>query len=144
VANYVSSTVSAYAINVSTGALTGLGATIVGYNPAGVAIDPNGSFAYMGFDLEVAGYTINPSGTLTPVPGSPFAGGYESNAVAIDPLGKFTYVAGGDPEMVFGYSINPSNGALTRVQGSPFAAGDGPAGIATCQIEHGRCVPAPL
>jgi DNA-binding beta-propeller fold protein YncE len=147
VANYASETVSAYAITAGTGALNEVRGSpfFTGYNPGGVAIDPKGSFAYVVFDLEVAGYKIEPNGALTPVQGSPFAGGYEPDGVAIDPRGKFAYVSSTGPNgAVSAYAINPRNGALTLVQGSPFAAGDNPAAIATCEIEHDICVPRTL
>jgi 6-phosphogluconolactonase len=146
VANYASQNVSAYAITAGTGALSELpGSFHTGFDPGAVAIDPNGSFAYVAFDLGVDAYTIAPNGVLMPVQGSPFAGGYEPDAAAIDPLGKFVYVSNTGPNNdISAYIINPSNGALTQAPGSPFAAGTGPAGIATCEIERDRCVPAIL
>jgi hypothetical protein len=57
---------------------------------------------------------------------------------------EFAYVVNVYSNNVSAYTINPSNGALTQVQGSPFAAGDEPAGIATCEVEHHRCVPPTL
>ena len=147
VANFAGQTVTAYAIGASTGTLSPVQGSpfYTDYNPGGVAIDPNGSFAYVVADLDVDAYTITSDGALTPVEGSPFAGGYEPDGAAVDPLGKFLYVANTNPDNnVSAYAINPSNGALTQVQGSPFAAGQNPAGIATCEIEHDRCVPPTL
>lgn len=147
VANFAGQTVTAYAIAASTGTLSRVQGSpfYTDYNPGGVAIDPNGLFAYVVADLEVDAYTITSDGALTRVDGSPFAGGVEPDGVAVDPFGKFLYVANTDPDNnVSAYTINPSSGALTQVQGSPFAAGRNPAGIATCEIEHGRCIPPTL
>ena len=56
-----------------------------------------GQFAYVAnqFSNDVSGHTINATtGTLTPIPGSPFAAGVFPVSVAVDPApGKFTYVA---------------------------------------------------
>jgi DNA-binding beta-propeller fold protein YncE len=93
-------------------------------------VDPTGKFAYVAnFDSEnVSGYSIGSNGALTPVAGSPFAAGQNTESVAVDPTGKFAYVPNfgdfGVPGTVSGYSI-ASNGALLPVPGSPFAAGDG-------------------
>lgn len=143
---YADQSVFAYAIT-STGTLSDVQGSPfhTDFGPGGMAIDPNGSFVYVVADLKVDAYTITPNGALTPVSGSPFPGGYLPDGVSIDPLGKFLYVANIDPDNnISAYAINPSTGALTQVQGSPFAAGQNPAGIATCEVEHDRCVPPTL
>ena len=60
-ANYGSTTVQAYTINQSTGALTSVGTTATGTNPFGVAVDPTGRFAYVTNynSTTVQAYTIN-------------------------------------------------------------------------------------
>lgn len=63
------------------------------------------------------------SSALTPIPGSPFAAGYEPYSVG--PTAKFFYVANFSSNNVSGYGIG-SNGALTPVSGSSFAMGVGP------------------
>ncbi|MBM0104775.1 beta-propeller fold lactonase family protein [Steroidobacter sp. S1-65] len=45
------------------------------------------------------------------------------NNVAIDPLGRFLYVPDAVTNHLWGYSLDPSSGALTGLPGSPFAAG---------------------
>src|SRR5438876_269778 len=53
-------------------------------------------FVYVGsesFFNNIWAYSIGSNGTLTPVPGSPFAGGAEPFSVAVDPTAKFVYVA---------------------------------------------------
>ena len=136
--------VSAYAINSGSGALTQVyGSPFGAGNGAeGVAVAPTtGTFAYVantGSDYgagSVSAYTINPSsGALTQVAGSPFGAGNYPQQVAVF-KGKFVYVANaGDyygAGSVSGYTINPGSGALTQVPGSPFGAGSNPVGVAT-------------
>jgi DNA-binding beta-propeller fold protein YncE len=42
--------------------------------------------------------------------------------VAVDPTGKFVYVPSWNGG-VWGYTINPTTGALTPIPGSPFPSG---------------------
>ena len=78
----------------------------------------------------VAGFSFNTNtGTLTPVPGSPFAASNTPvQAAQAGTQGKFLYVsdnadsAGG----ILGFTIDPNTGALTPMSGSPFPTG--PAG----------------
>jgi hypothetical protein len=56
-----------------------------------VAVDPTGKFAYVTnvVDLNVSAYSIAANGALVPVPGSPFAAGFNPVSVAITPLVLF-------------------------------------------------------
>jgi 6-phosphogluconolactonase len=79
---------------------------------------------------NVSAYSIGANGSLTPVPGSPFAAELNPFSVAVDPTGKFAYVANLFSNNVSAYSIG-ANGALTPVPGSPFLAGSsGPFSVA--------------
>jgi 6-phosphogluconolactonase len=130
------STISAYTINSSTGALSAVSGSpfSAGNSPSSVVVDPSGRFAYVAnaFDNTVSAYTINSStGALRAVAGSPFAAGNTPDSVVVDPSGQFAYVAnefgnGSGPGNVSAYTINSSTGALRVVSGSPFAAGSGP------------------
>ena len=128
--------VSAYAINARSGALTqveGSPFTSGGIEPWEMTIGPFGRLAYVTnfYSDNVSVYHINPSsGILTQVQGSPFGTGAEPAEVAVAPTGRFVYVANGGGESVSAYHINPSGGVLTQVQGSPFAAGSYPWGVA--------------
>ena len=95
------------------------------------AADPPGTFAYVANALgdNVSAYSIGSNGTLTPIPGSPFAAGKYPVSVAVDPTSKFAYVANQHSYNVSAYSIG-SNGALTPIPGSPFAAGKHPVSVA--------------
>jgi 6-phosphogluconolactonase (cycloisomerase 2 family) len=67
VTNLSSPNVSSFAINITTGALNGLGWVGAVYGPSSVAVDPDGKFAYV-VQLAniVASYAIDPAtGALT-------------------------------------------------------------------------------
>jgi 6-phosphogluconolactonase len=130
-----SGSVSAYAIDSATGALTAISGSpfAAGTHSSSVAVDPTGSFVYvanMGSN-DVSAYTINAAtGALTPIAGSPFPAGPSSFHVAVDPTGQFAYVANCGSNFpcpppaqgsVSAYTIDPATGALTPVAGSPFA-----------------------
>ena len=85
-------TVSSFAINAATGALTSIGAPVAaGDHPISVTVDPSGKFAYVvnfGFEGEVdrvgnvSVYTINATtGALSEIAGSPFAAGNRPRSV---------------------------------------------------------------
>ena len=127
---YEGTTVSAYSINPSTGALLPVpGSSFAAGNvPGGVTFNPTGTFAYMtswGADGTVSAFRINPdTGALMPVPDSPFAAGNRPEGVTVNPAGTFAYVTNrGADGTVSAFRINPDTGALTPVPGSPFAAG---------------------
>lgn len=137
VANGRTGSVSAYAINASSGALTLVPGSPFSTEkqPADLAVDPSEKFAYVlnrpehggsGSDLSV--YTINAnSGALKPVQGSPFAVGIATSAaaIAVNNSGKFVYVLDFeyDGSSVYAYTVDATTGALKPVPGSPFATG---------------------
>ncbi len=88
VTNAGAKTVSAYAIDPSSGALTPVAGSpfAAGTVPSGIAVDAAGKFAYLenaGSD-NVSAYSIDPTdGALTPVAGSPFAAGTAPVAIAV-------------------------------------------------------------
>jgi len=80
----------------------------------------------------VSGFSVASNGTLTPVPGSPFATGgtgppvsqyIASNVVAVSTLGNFLFASNGGSNDVSVFSINASTGTLSLVAGSPFPTG---------------------
>src|SRR5438445_2812210 len=95
-------------------------------------------FVYVANRLSnsVSGYAIDAAtGSLAPIPGSPFAAGLHPVDIAADPSGRFLNVANmGDPRTsVFGnlsaYGIDPVTGVLTVIGGTPFAAAVFPEGV---------------
>jgi YVTN family beta-propeller protein len=77
------SNVSAYTLNATTGALTGIGAFAAGVSPYRVTVDPSGQFAYAANrgGNDVSAYTINATtGALTSV-GAAVAAGIRPQAI---------------------------------------------------------------
>jgi 6-phosphogluconolactonase len=133
-----SASVSGFAIDATTGALTAVPASPFIINPSGTgsyptsfAVDPTAGFLYIGFtdliSLAFAGgsyatESIDPaSGVLAAVAGSPSAAPGPVGSIAIDPAGKFFYAGNPYEGDVFGFTIDASSGLLTAI------AGNGPA-----------------
>ena len=126
-----SESVSEYAINPATGALTSVGevrtrgqAVSIALSRSTTAVAYTPKFAYVANNVsnDVSGFSINPNtGVLTPVSGSPFPSGMAPFGVTIAPAGKFAFVTNGGNGTVSAYLIDPNSGALTSVTGSPFA-----------------------
>jgi 6-phosphogluconolactonase len=100
--------------------LTGLGNRVV--------VHSSGHFVYAtstnsSSSTDISAFAVQSNGSLTPVPGSPFAeGSGTTGALAMHPSGKYLYAAVGLPGNVGAvavYAINQVNGALTPI-GSPF------------------------
>jgi 6-phosphogluconolactonase len=126
-------TVSGYSIDHQTGALTPLSTSpfASGPSPAGIAVDPNGKFAYVtnGSSTTVSGYSLDPlTGALTSLPGSPFGAGSGPDSPAIDPSAQFAYVTNSGDNTVSAYTID-CDGYLSPVAGSPFPTGAFPIAI---------------
>ena len=124
---------SGFSIVASNGALAPLLQGPVNTNifPQSVASDKGGYRLYVGDwqTGDVFPYFINRSnGSLTPVPGAPFAVNRSVTAVAVHPSGDFIYAAGneeapGDYVAVFQLQ---SDGSLKEIPGSPFPTQMGP------------------
>ncbi len=75
----------------------------------------------------IFGFSIGPSGELSPVPGSPFATDQAPFSIAADPSGAVLYTANVGtmfsatvpPGTISAFTIDPSTGALTPVAGNP-------------------------
>lgn len=123
-----SNNISAYSINVGTGALTPVPGSpfAADTQPGAAVVTPAGKYLFVGNAVSnnVSAYAINSSsGALTAVGGSPFAGPANISSVATASSGQFLYVAGRFSGSISAYSINSSSGALALISGSPFAAG---------------------
>jgi 6-phosphogluconolactonase len=123
VANFNSSTISVFKIDQCSGSLWASTQSVPtgGTNPLALTLDPQGRFLYVDNtgSNDVSAFAVGSNGTLTAVPGSPFASGDSTGGVAVDLSGSFVYVAQGFE--VLGYSIG-MGGVLTPLAGSPFAA----------------------
>lgn len=73
----------------------------------------------------ISAFVIEPvSGALTLSARTPLAlNGQQATSFAMNPSGKQLYITsyGSSARSIFGFAINPSNGALTAVKGSPLA-----------------------
>jgi 6-phosphogluconolactonase (cycloisomerase 2 family) len=129
--------VAIYTIEPATGTLTSIaGSPFAMTFPAGcVRFSPSGKFAYSTSGAEGAGdqlatFAVNPDGSLTQ--NDTISYPYFPTGVAVDPLGRYLYVnavhvqGGTNAESpLYGYSINPTTGALTPLQGSPWPLANG-------------------
>lgn len=130
VANYGSSDISAYTVNLSTGALTAVSGSpfsMKATGPVALAADPKGRFLYSANagSNDVSLFTIDVStGALTLQ--STMAVGTTPSSVTAHPKG-FLYVTNMGSSNISAYTINGTTGALTAIKGSPFAVGKAPA-----------------
>lgn len=76
----------------------------------------------------VTGFLVNSNGSLTQIPGSPFATGDNGQngtpfAIAVTTFREknYLYAANGATGTISGFRINPATGNLQLVPGSPFA-----------------------
>jgi 6-phosphogluconolactonase (cycloisomerase 2 family) len=130
VANTGDLTISAY--SVSSGVLTPFAAPNATFatdeHPQDLTIDASGTHLYApvangSTPGAVDAFTINADGTLankTSVPA-----GVTPIYLAIDPAAPYAYVASKAGAEVYGYSIDPTSGALTALPNSPFSTGAG-------------------
>jgi 6-phosphogluconolactonase (cycloisomerase 2 family) len=133
VANTAGNSVSAFTVDLSTGALTAVAgspfSTGASTTPKSVAADRTGKFLYTANSGtgDVSAFTINSDGSLTAVAGSPFStGGTAPTSVFVDPSGRFLFAALSGSGKYAGFTINSSTGALTALASSPFTVGTTP------------------
>jgi YD repeat-containing protein len=125
-ANRAGASISGFAINATTGALTLVpGSPVVGGSggppreaPVSLAVDPAGKFVFVAENgvNQVSVYSINQqTGSLTEITGSPFPAGNSPAQIVVHPSGNFVYVANSGEGTVSQFSVNLSTGALTAV-----------------------------
>ena len=90
----------------------------------GFAIHPSGKFLYASTSAAANGVLAwavdSGTGTLTVLPGSPFAAGTTPSGVTIDPTGRFLYSSNGAAGGILGFAIDAGSGILSPMNGSPF------------------------
>lgn len=121
--------------------------------PGGVAVSANGNFAYVTntnsvvvTTLEpttstppstpavcpaqgtISGFSVSSTGSLTPVPGSPFSAGSTPTGIAIDPTSRFVYATDSIQNQLIVYNIQ-ADGTLVPLNDGPFSAGNFPVGV---------------
>jgi len=138
VVNDGSDTLTAFAVNRATGALTMLPFSPVSLGAGAwkcVAVHPSGSPVVVGDGSappgNLASFVVTGS-TATAAPGSPFSTvGASPFSCAFSRDGNFVYT-GGQTASIAGFSVAPGNGVLTSLPGSPFNSGAaGPVAYAT-------------
>ena len=134
---YVQGTSGVYAFSIqSDGSLTAVpgspfsdaGApSSVGYpTPASLmAVDQTNQFLYVSTIGGISAFSINSTGMLTSIAGSPFGASMGNPwSITVTPNNKFLYeVDAKQATVVYGYSIDQSSGVLTAISGSPFNTG---------------------
>src|SRR3954469_12106348 len=117
--------VSAFAIDTATGALTNIGAASAGRSSLRSIAVAGDSFVYTTSggsrvaSFEIDAFAITTNGGLRAVDGSPFAAGSNPSAVAVDPSAKFAYVANQASQDVASFTI-AATGALTLTGRMPL------------------------
>ena len=104
--------------------------------PTAVNVVASGSFLFVtAYDSTVSpfagyifGFSIGSDGTLSAVPGSPFAYGGQPTGIASDATSTWLYVTDFARGNVLAFTIGAAGG-LTPVNGSPFAAGNEPSAV---------------
>ena len=100
--------------------------------PSDVAMTPSGQFAFVlsGIGAGITGYKVVSPGVV-PLPGiAPTGPGSGSGRLKVEPGGRRLYVAMFNQNLVSGFSIDATTGALTPSPGSPFPTGFGNTSIA--------------
>ncbi|HEY6253288.1 MAG TPA: beta-propeller fold lactonase family protein [Candidatus Angelobacter sp.] len=82
----------------------------------------------------VSAFTVSTSGSLAPVPGSPFTAGAGAEFMAFDSVHNFLFVSNQSANSLSAFSVNTSTGMLTAVPGSPFTTGSRPTGVAVAPM----------
>jgi 6-phosphogluconolactonase (cycloisomerase 2 family) len=129
-------TVDAFIINAA-GAPTALsGSPSLSAVNFSIAVDPSGKFLYASDDAPPGGifaFTIDSTGALTVVPGSPFTipgqAAPDSLPLGIVDTGSYVYAAISNTSQIAAFAIASDTGALTPVPGSPFPAGTNPTAV---------------
>jgi 6-phosphogluconolactonase len=145
VANKVSGDISRYTVK-SDGTLTAVTPTIstAGTNPVAIAMDAAGKtlvvlnqgnpFSTPQAASSITVFAIGQGAALTPkstttIEFTPILPSQDASAIAITPDGKFVYATSLQENLLSGYSIDPTSGALTQVNGSPYTTGTTPSGL---------------
>jgi DNA-binding beta-propeller fold protein YncE len=105
-----------------------------GDDPYGIAVSPNGEYAYVtnneGAGTEtVSEYSIASDGVLSPLPAPTIGAGGGPDGIVVSPNGKYVYVANESSDRVSQYTVGPG-GELVADSPEFVDAGDGPAAIA--------------
>jgi 6-phosphogluconolactonase (cycloisomerase 2 family) len=146
--------ISAYAIDLNTGALTPIAGSpfptgAPGSFPGPSVMVANTNFLYVALagsanpNNKVVGFAIDPTtGVLTALPGSPYVTGSDPLYVAVAPvtLGSqaFLYTANVQDGTISAFTADDNSGVLTPVTGSPYVSGTSIGGITVAPYTTGN------
>jgi 6-phosphogluconolactonase (cycloisomerase 2 family) len=89
---------------------------------------------------KIAGFAIDPNtGSLTALPGSPFATGKDPQSMALVPVTlvggqEFLYTANVQDGTISAFTVDGSAGGITPVSGSPYVSGTSLGGLAVPRL----------
>jgi hypothetical protein len=126
-------------IDPATGALGPIGPVVAGAVTS-LAVHPGGSHVYatMSAGNSVGAFTIDSSGSLSAIAGSPFASPVLPNGLVVDSAGSRLFAA--SSAGFIAYQIASPSGALSMISGSPFAAPSTSAGVTGATTCANGCV----
>ena len=134
-ANAGDNTISMYAMDSLTGALTAVGTPVAtGASPYAITGSPDRQHVYVVNEIsnDISAYAVNAtSGALTPIAGSPFAAGTDPQALAFDASGAYLYVANHGSNTLSAYAVDASTGVLTPLATATYATGTGPSAVSS-------------
>src|SRR5215470_4651771 len=93
-----------------------------------LALHPSDNFLYATGSFQgITGYSVDSTGNLTQLPGSPFApgGAFPNSTLVVHPSGNFLYMADFDADGVRVFPIASDGSLGAEVAGSPFLSGTG-------------------
>jgi 6-phosphogluconolactonase len=140
--------ISAFAINQQNGSLSPIdgspfptGAPGSYPGPSAMVVSVNNNFLYVALagtanaNNQIVAFSINPTtGSLTPLPQSPFSTGNDPLQMAYVPVTAgtqgFLYTGNIQDGTISGFTADNGTGVLTPVQGSPYSAGSSVGGLA--------------
>jgi 6-phosphogluconolactonase (cycloisomerase 2 family) len=126
-------TLSAYAVNAVSGALTAVGTPVAtGASPSGIVGTTDRKYVFVGNQgsNNISAFAVDAaSGALTSIPGSPFAAGTSPQALTLY-HNSYLYVANAGSDNLSAYTIDPTTGALTPLTPATYPTGKGPSSIA--------------
>lgn len=140
VANQFDGTVTTFAVDTTSGALTRGTTILAGTAPSGIGITPDGGVLYVANSgsSNVSAFTVcnqvvtncsdptNPDGSLTVVAGSPFSAGLGPTFVIAAPSGKFLFVVNRLSNQISQYKVATGTGVLTPNTQATISSGLNP------------------
>jgi YVTN family beta-propeller protein len=133
VGNENSNDVSAFAVNVETGALTEVSGSpfAAGTGPRALVLNFNVLYVANGGSNTISAFARDgTTGALTPLSPATYPVGQGPSSLLVDPAGQFLYVANSGSNNISVFVIDPTTSVLTPIAGSPFAAGASPLSVA--------------